>query len=76
MTEPRRVSESQATVSQVMMPNDANNLGNVFGGVILSVVDHVAGVSAIRHARQPCVTVSMEMTNTAIPRQPADFNSR
>jgi len=42
------------------MPNDANNLGNVFGGVILSIVDHVAGVAAIRHARQPCVTVSMD----------------
>lgn len=56
----RKVSESAATMSQVMMPNDANNLGNVFGGVILSLVDHVAGVAAIRHARQPCVTVSMD----------------
>ena len=56
----RKVSESQSVVSQVMMPNDANNLGNVFGGVILSLVDHVAGVAAIRHARQPCVTVSMD----------------
>lgn len=58
--EGRKVSESQSVVSQVMMPNDANNLGNVFGGVILSLVDHVAGVAAIRHARQPCVTVSMD----------------
>src|SRR5256885_4351822 len=60
MTEPRPLSASQASMSQVMMPNDANNLGNVFDVVILSLVDHVAGVAAIRHARQPCVTVSMD----------------
>jgi len=42
------------------MPNMANNLGHVFGGVILSLVDRVAAVAAIRHARQPCVTVSVD----------------
>lgn len=42
------------------MPHMANNLGHVFGGVILSLVDRVAAVAAIRHARQPCVTVSVD----------------
>ena len=42
------------------MPNMANNLGHVFGGVILSLVDRVAAVAAIRHAGQPCVTVSVD----------------
>ncbi len=42
------------------MPNMANNLGHVFGGVILSLVDRVAATAAIRHARQPCVTVSVD----------------
>ena len=42
------------------MPNMANNLGNVFGGVILSLVDRVAAVAAFRHARTPCVTVSVD----------------
>jgi len=42
------------------MPNMANNLGHVFGGVILSLVDRVAAVVAIRHSRQPCVTVSVD----------------
>ncbi len=53
-------SESKATMSELMMPNMANNLGNVFGGVVLSLVDRVAAVAAIRHARQPCVTVSFD----------------
>jgi len=47
-------------MSELMMPNMANNLGHVFGGVILSLVDRVAAVAAIRHARQPCVTVSVD----------------
>jgi len=42
------------------MPNMANNLGHVFGGVILSLVDRVAAVAAIRHSRRPCVTVSVD----------------
>jgi uncharacterized protein (TIGR00369 family) len=47
-------------MSELMMPNMANNLGQVFGGVILSLVDRVAAVAAIRHARQSCVTVSVD----------------
>ena len=42
------------------MPNMANNLGNVFGGVILSLIDRVAAVAAIRHARRSCVTVAID----------------
>lgn len=53
-------SESATTMSELMMPTMANNLGNVFGGVVLSLVDRVAAVAAIRHARQPCVTVSFD----------------
>ena len=62
MTErsPRPVRDSHAVMSELMMPHMANNLGNVFGGVILSLVDRVAAVAATRHARQPCVTVCMD----------------
>jgi uncharacterized protein (TIGR00369 family) len=47
-------------MSELMMPNMANNLGHVFGGVILSLVDRAAAVAAIRHAGHPCVTVSVD----------------
>lgn len=57
---PAPVSASRATMSELMMPNMANNLGHVFGGVILSLIDRAAAVAAIRHARQPCVTVSID----------------
>ncbi len=42
------------------MPSMANTMGNVFGGVLLSLVDRVAAVAAVRHARCPCVTVSVD----------------
>ena len=65
--DPRPVRESQATMSELMMPHHANNLGNVFGGVILSLVDRVAAVAAIRHARRPCVTVSVDRVDFLQP---------
>jgi len=43
-----------------MMPQHSNNLNNVFGGVILAMMDTAAAVSAIRHARMTCVTVSVD----------------
>ena len=57
---PRPMRDSQSTMAELMMPHHANNLGHVFGGVILSLVDHVAAVASIRHARHQCVTVSVD----------------
>jgi acyl-CoA hydrolase len=64
---PKPPRVSHATMTELMMPNMANSLGNVFGGVILSLVDRVAAVSAIRHARGPCVTVSVDRVDFREP---------
>jgi len=56
----RTVRESQHESSELMMPHHANNLGHVFGGVVLSMLDKVAAVSAIRHTRRTVVTVSVD----------------
>src|SRR5438270_12878673 len=55
---PKHPRDSETVMSELMMPHHANLLGNVFGGVILSLVDRVAAVCAIRHAGRPCVTVT------------------
>jgi uncharacterized protein (TIGR00369 family) len=65
--EARPVAASRAVMSELMMPQHANNLGNVFGGVILSLIDRVAAVAATRHARGPCVTVSMDRVDFLQP---------
>lgn len=65
--EPRTARESQHETSELMMPQDASLLGNVFGGVILSMMDKAAAISAIRHARAACVTASIDRVDFRQP---------
>jgi acyl-CoA hydrolase len=39
---------------------DANNAGNVHGGVIMYLCDEVAGIAAVRHSGCRVVTVAMD----------------
>ena len=59
--------ESQHESSSLMLPPDANNLGNVFGGVVMALVDKTAAVAAIRHARSTCVTASIDRVDFREP---------
>jgi uncharacterized protein (TIGR00369 family) len=59
--------ESASEITELMMPGQVNNLGHVFGGVVLSMVDRAAAVTAMRHARQPCVTVSINRVDFKEP---------
>jgi acyl-CoA hydrolase len=63
----RHPRESETVMSELMMPEHANIMGNVFGGVVLSLVDRVAAVCAIRHARKQCVTVSVDKVDFKEP---------
>jgi acyl-CoA hydrolase len=63
----RPVAESRHETSLIMMPQHANVLGHVFGGVILSMMDTAAAVSAMRHARTPCVTASIDRVDFREP---------
>ena len=63
----RHPRESEPVMAELMMPQHANVMGNVFGGVILSLVDRVAAVCAIRHSSRPCVTVSVDKVDFKEP---------
>lgn len=63
----RTVSDSQHETSELMMPQDANNLGHVFGGVMLAMMDKAAAVAAFRHARRACVTASIDRVDFREP---------
>jgi acyl-CoA hydrolase len=63
----KTVRESQHETSEIMMPGHANNLGHVFGGVVLAMMDRTAAVSAIRHARASCVTASIDRVDFREP---------
>ncbi len=49
------------------MPQNANLLGHVFGGVILGMMDKTAAISAFRHARAACVTASIDRVDFREP---------
>jgi acyl-CoA hydrolase len=61
------VSESQHETSELMMPQDANNLGHVFGGVVLAMMDKVAAIAAFRHSRTNVVTASIDRVDFREP---------
>ena len=76
MTEEREAQspdESASEIAELMMPGDVNNLGHVFGGVVLSMVDRAAAVTAMRHSRQPCVTVSINQVDFKEPIYTGEF---
>ena len=53
----KTVSNSISSISNVMLPSQANPAGNVHGGEIMKLMDTAASVSAMRHCRKNVVTV-------------------
>ncbi|MEU7134815.1 acyl-CoA thioesterase [Streptomyces sp. NPDC046261] len=53
-------SAARTTLSHIMTGSDTNLLGTVHGGVIMKLVDDVAGAVAGRHSGGPAVTASMD----------------
>jgi len=58
--EGRKVSESVSELSEFALPIYANTLGNLLGGRIMHLVDLAAATAAMRHARCPVVTASVD----------------
>ena len=72
-TTPRKPADSATVVSELMMPHQVNNLGHVFGGVVLSMVDRAAAVAAMRHSGHPSVTVSIDRVDFREPIQSGEL---
>lgn len=59
--------ESLTIQTQVVLPNDTNTLGNLFGGQLLQWMDIVASISAHRHCRRVVVTASVNNVSFNMP---------
>jgi acyl-CoA hydrolase len=55
----KRASETLAITTHIVLPNDTNTLGNLFGGQLLAWMDVIASVSAHRHCKRVVVTASV-----------------
>lgn len=69
----KKPAESESIVSELMMPHQVNNLGHVFGGEVLSMVDRAAAVAAMRHAASNAVTVSIDRVDFREPIQTGEL---
>lgn len=65
--EAKTVASTLVRMSELMTPGDANFLGKVFGGAILSLLDHCAYVTASRFAGRVCVTASFDRVDFHSP---------
>ena len=52
---------------ELVLPNDANTMGNVLGGRVLHWIDMAAAIVAHRHCRTEAVTASMDEVSFLAP---------
>lgn len=60
-------------MAEVVLPNDANPLGNLLGGRLMHLIDMAGAMAAHRHARSYVVTASMEHLDFVAPVQVGDL---
>src|ERR1700739_4544365 len=56
----RTVASSQSEMTEVILPNDANTLGNLLGGRLMHFIDLTGAIAAYRHSRTHVVTAAMD----------------
>ena len=56
----KTVQMSHVVTTQLVLPNDTNQLGNLLGGTLMHWIDIAAAISAQRHADRVCVTASVD----------------
>ena len=70
MSSSKTPSQSLATLTEMVLPNDTNNLDNLMGGRLLHWMDIAAAISAHRHCGRIVVTASVNNVSfeKSIPR--------
>jgi acyl-CoA hydrolase len=57
---PKRASESETEMVQVVLPNDANPLGFILGGTVMHLIDIAGAIACHRHTRSLLVTAAVD----------------
>lgn len=57
---PKRASESQTEMVQVVLPNDTNPLGFILGGTVMHLIDIAGAIACHRHTRSLLVTAAVD----------------
>jgi acyl-CoA hydrolase len=54
-------------MTELVLPEDTNNYGHIFGGRLLALADKCAAMAAMRHCRTPVVTASFDRVDFLQP---------
>lgn len=63
----KSVSESITTSRKLVMPDQINPGGSLFGGEMMAWIDKLAAMCAMRHCQLPVVTASIDQINFLAP---------
>jgi acyl-CoA hydrolase len=58
--EARTVAGTQSEMTEIILPNDTNLLGNLLGGRLMHFIDLTGAMAAFRHSRTYVVTAAMD----------------
>jgi len=64
---PHSVRASQVEMTELVLPNDTNQLGNLLGGRLMHMMDIAMAIAAARHSGLVCVTASVDEINFLHP---------
>ena len=63
----KTITESQITLSQLMLPSHSNFSGKIHGGYVLNLMDQIAFACASKHSGHYCVTASVNKVDFLLP---------
>ncbi|MCO8266973.1 acyl-CoA thioesterase [Haloferax sp. Atlit-12N] len=61
------LDESRTEMTELLLPNDTNNLGRALGGAVLHWMDICGAIAAMRFSNRQCVTASMDHVDFISP---------
>jgi acyl-CoA hydrolase len=65
--QPKTPSESEVTMTEMVLPQHTNSVGGAFGGTVMSWIDIAAAIAAGRHSRRVVVTASIDALHFISP---------
>lgn len=63
----RTPKDSHVEMTEMVLPNDTNTLGNMLGGKLMHLIDIAAAIAGARHSNKEVVTASVDELNFLHP---------
>ncbi|HKN47578.1 MAG TPA: acyl-CoA thioesterase [Candidatus Polarisedimenticolia bacterium] len=63
----KSVDASRVEMTEIVLPEDTNQYGHVWGGRVMALIDKAAAIAAVRHSRTNVVTASLDSLTFRAP---------